>query len=155
MRDRHDQALEEILGKYAPQREQLLPILHDVQAVLGHVHSQAVAQIADYLNLSRAEVHGVVTFYHDFRESPRSGRQVRVCMAEACQSVGARQLVKELAQITGCELHDSSIDGRYTVEPVYCLGLCACGPAVMVDGQLHGRMSAEKIANLLKPESCG
>lgn len=148
-----EQSLDRIIGGFAPQREQLLPILHAVQAAFGHVSAEAVVQIAHHLNLSRAEVHGVVTFYHDFRESPRPGRQVRVCMAEACQSVGARQLAKDLAQITGCELHDSSADGRYTVEPVFCLGLCACGPAVMVDGQLHARVTTQKMKRLLNQES--
>lgn len=153
MPDRQDQALEEILKIFAPQREQLLPILHAVQAALGHVSSASVARIAEYLNLSRAEVHGVVTFYHDFTEAPRSGVRVRVCVAEACQAVGARQLVNDITQVTGADLHESSPDGRYRLEPVYCLGLCACGPAVMVDEQLHGRVSTQRLGQLLKPES--
>ncbi|MBU3725263.1 MAG: formate dehydrogenase subunit gamma [Burkholderiaceae bacterium] len=154
MQDRPEPpGLESILGVFASQRDNLLPILQAVQAALGHVPAEAVARIAEHLNLSRAEVHGVVTFYHDFHESPQPGRQVRVCMAEACQSVGARQLAKDIAQITGCELHSSSPDGRYSVVPIYCLGLCACGPAVMVDGEIHGRVSPEKIGRLLNQES--
>lgn len=153
MPNRPQAGLQAILDGFAPQREQLLPMLQAVQAALGHVPSQAVERIAQYLNLSRAEVHGVVTFYHDFTESPRSGKRVRVCMAEACQSVGARQLVEDISQTTGCGLHQSSPDGRYSVEPVYCLGLCACGPAMMVDGQLHGRVSAQKLGQLLDLES--
>lgn len=154
MSDAAVQSLEEVIGKFAPQREYLLPMLQAVQAALGNVPSWAVARIAEYLNLSRAEIHGVVTFYHDFHEFHRPGTQIRICMAEACQSVGARQLAKDIAQLTGCELHDSSSDQRYTVEPVYCLGLCACGPAVVIDGQLHGKMTAEKIGRLLKQGPC-
>ncbi len=153
MPDQPQAELQGILDGFAPQREQLLPMLHAVQAAFGHVSGQAVAHIADHLNLSRADVHGVVTFYHDFTDTPRPGRRVRVCMAEACQSVGARQLVEDIFQATGCGLHESSPDGRYHVEPVYCLGLCACGPAVMVDEQLHGRVSTQKLGQLLKPES--
>lgn len=148
-----EQSLDSIIGGFAPEREHLLPMLQAVQAAFGHVPSAAVVHIADYLNLSRAEVHGVVTFYHDFTESPRPGMRVRVCVAEACQSVGARELVHDIAHVTGCDLHQSRPDGRYSVEPVYCLGLCACGPAIMIDEQLHGRVTKQNLGRLLNPES--
>ena len=141
--------LEGILGGIAPRREELLPLLHKVQEDLGCIAPEHIGPIAQHFNLSRAEVHGVVTFYHDFRESPCPGRRVAVCVAEACQSVGARQLVSELESMTDCRLNGSSPDGRFTLEPVYCLGLCACGPALMIDGRLHGRVSGQTLPALL------
>jgi formate dehydrogenase subunit gamma len=144
--------LEGILSGFARRREELLPLLHKVQEDLGCVAPEAIDRIAQHFNLSRAEVHGVVTFYHDFRESPRPGRRLAVCVAEACQSVGARQLVSQLESMTDCRLNGSSPDGRFTLEPVYCLGLCACGPALTIDGRLHGRVSGETLPALINED---
>jgi NADH:ubiquinone oxidoreductase subunit E len=116
----------------------LLPILHGVQEALGHVPAWAVAPIAEALNLSRAEVHGVVTYYHHFRQRPAARPVLQVCRAESCRTMGGEAL---LAQ--------AEASGRCTAEPVYCLGLCAQSPAVTYQGQPHARMTAEKLAALL------
>jgi formate dehydrogenase subunit gamma len=127
----------------------LLPILHAVQDALGFVPAEAVSLIADQLNLSRAEVHGVVTFYHYFR-TQRSGRHiVHLCRAEACQSLGAVALERHAKRSLGVDFHGTSADGAVTLEPVYCLGNCALGPAVMIDEQLQGRVSAERFDELM------
>ncbi len=127
----------------------LLPILHGVQDALGYVPPGAVALIAAELNLTRAEVHGVVTFYHYFRTT-RPGRQVlQLCRAEACQALGAAALERHAKQRLGVDFHGTTADGRYTLEPVYCLGNCACGPSLMLGQELHGRVSAERFDALV------
>jgi formate dehydrogenase subunit gamma len=127
----------------------LLPVLHGVQDALGYVPAGAVALIASELNLSRAEVHGVVTFYHWFR-SEKPGKQVlQLCRAEACQALGAAALERHVKQRLGVDFHQTTADGRYTLQPVYCLGNCACGPSLMVDEELHGRVSAESFDALV------
>jgi formate dehydrogenase subunit gamma len=127
----------------------LLPILHAVQEALGFVPPDAVALIAKNLNLSRAEVHGVVTFYHYFR-TQRGGRHVvHLCRAEACQSLGAAALERHAKRSLGIDFHGTSADGAVTLEPVYCLGNCALGPAVMIDEELQGRVSAERFDELM------
>ncbi len=141
--------LEGILAGFPSGREELLPLLHRVQAEMGCVAPEWVGPIAQHFNLSRAEVHGVVTFYHDFRESPRAGRRLAVCVAEACQAVGARQIVSQIEAAIQCRMGEASADGRVSLEPVYCLGLCACAPALMLDGSLHGRVTAEKLPVIL------
>ncbi|MGA2343320.1 MAG: formate dehydrogenase subunit gamma [Steroidobacteraceae bacterium] len=129
----------------------LLPILHSVQESLGFVPPDAIALIAHELNLSRAEVHGVVTFYHYFR-TQRSGRHVvHVCRAEACQALGAVGLEAHAKKSLGVEFHGTSADGAVTLEPVYCLGNCALGPSLMIDDQLQGRVSAERFDELMAP----
>ncbi len=127
----------------------LLPILHALSDRFGYVDPQAVPVIADILNLSRAEVHGVVSFYHDFREAPAGKVVVKVCRAEACQSLGALTLIERLCARHGISLGDTSAAG-VTIEPVYCLGNCACAPAAMVNGELHGRLDAEKLDRIVK-----
>ena len=119
----------------------LLQILHAVQAAVGHVPAAAIPIIAEHLNLSRAEVHGVVTFYHHFRRTAPGRHTVQVCQAEACRSMQCEALTAHVQQRLGVQLHGTTRDGRFTLEPVYCLGNCACGPAIMVDGELHGRVT--------------
>jgi formate dehydrogenase subunit gamma len=127
----------------------LLPVLHGVQNALGYVPPGAVTLIASELNLSRAEVHGVVTFYHYFRTT-KPGRQIlQLCRAEACQSLGAAALEIHVKQKLGVDFHGTTVDRQFTLEPVYCLGNCACGPALMLDGELHGRIDAEAFDELL------
>jgi len=129
----------------------LLPILHAVQEALGFVPPDAVALIAHELNLSRAEVHGVVTFYHYFR-TVRGGRHVvHMCRAEACQALGAVGLEAHAKKSLGVEFHGTSTDGAVTLEPVYCLGNCALGPSLMIDDQLQGRVSTERFDELMAP----
>lgn len=127
----------------------LLPILHAVQEVFGHVPDAAQPLIADALNITRAEVHGVVSFYHDFRRAPAGRHVLRICRAEACQSVGANALSETVLAKMGLDWGGTTPDGAITVEAVYCLGLCACGPAAMIDGQVVGRIDAARIDALL------
>lgn len=123
----------------------LLPILHAIQEDYGHIPQMAVPLIAEALNISRAEVHGVVSFYHDFRDIPAGRHVVKICRAEACQAMGAAALADHALARLGVEWHGTTANGAVTLEPVYCLGLCACGPAAMVDGQLLGRVDAARI----------
>ena len=115
----------------------LLPILHAIQDQLGHVPPEAVPLIATALNLSRAEVHGVIRFYHHFRQQPGGDHTVRICRAEACQARGADALIAHAKRALACDFHDTTADGTVTLEPVFCLGRCACGPALMVDEEPH------------------
>ncbi len=128
----------------------LLPVLHRVQERLGHVPPHYVPLIAHALNLSRAEVQGVLSFYHDFRSEPAGRHVLRICQAEACQAMGAGALSAHAQARVGAALHGTSGDRRFTLEPVYCLGNCACSPALMIDGVLHGRVSAERFDALLE-----
>jgi formate dehydrogenase subunit gamma len=127
----------------------LLEVLHEVQAELGHIPPGSVPLIADELNLSRAEVHGVVTFYHYFRHSPPGRHIVRVCRAEACQSMGAEALAGHAERRLGVRFEQTTPDGRFSLDPVYCLGNCACSPAVMIDGELFGRVTPERFDALI------
>jgi len=128
----------------------MLPILHGIQDAVGFVPADAVPMIADALNVSRAEVHGVISFYHHFRQQPAGKHVVQVCRAEACQSVGSEALARHAEKVLGCAFHETTADGQFTLEPVYCLGLCACGPNVVVDGELHARVGAAKLDRLLQ-----
>lgn len=127
----------------------LLPILHAVQAEFGFIPNDVIQLIADELNITRAEVHGVITFYHDFRDAPAGKHIVKICRAEACQSVGANALSERAFEKLGVDWHGTTANGAVTLEPVYCLGLCACGPAAMVDGKVVGRVDAAKLDKLL------
>ena len=127
----------------------LLEILHEAQRTLGCVPPPAVAVIAQALNLSRAEVHGVVTFYHFFREAPPGARVLRLCRAEACQAMSGRALEEHAKQRLGIRCGETTPDGRITLEAVYCLGLCACAPSAMLDGEVHGRVTPERLDELL------
>jgi formate dehydrogenase subunit gamma len=127
----------------------LLPILHAVQDAIGYVPPGAVPIIAHDLNLSRAEVHGMLSFYHYFRTQPSGRHIVYLCRAEACQSMGARELEVKVKQRLGIDFHETTADGAFTLEPVYCLGNCACAPSVMVDKTLHGRVDVERFEALL------
>lgn len=134
------QMLDEILRAHAGLEGPLLPILHAVQEAFGHVPPAAVPVIAEALNLGRAEVHGVVTFYHDFRTEPAGKSVVKLCRAEACQAMGGDPVADHARQALGVGFHETRADGKVTLEPVYCLGLCACAPAAMVNGRLVGRL---------------
>ena len=127
----------------------LLPILHDIQEHVGYVPPEAVPRIAEGLNLSRAEVHGVISFYHDFRSEPAGRHVVHVCRAESCQSLGAEALLAGACERLGVEVHGTTADGSVTLEPIYCLGNCALSPAIMVDRQVYGRMSADRLNKVL------
>ncbi|WP_404926077.1 formate dehydrogenase subunit gamma [Mesorhizobium sp. ORM16] len=127
----------------------LLPILHNIQEEFGHVPQAALPVIADGLNLSRAEVHGVVTFYHDFRARPAGRHVLKLCQAEACQSMGSDVVAARIKQLLGIDFHETAKDGSVTLEPVYCLGLCACSPSAMLDGEVIGRLDNEQIEEIV------
>ncbi len=122
----------------------LLEVLHVIQGQLGFVPPAAVPVIAEELNLSRAEVHGVITFYHYFRQQPPGRHVVQLCRAEACQAMGANKLVQHAKRRLGVDFHGTTADGKVTLEAVYCLGNCARAPAAMIDGELQGCVTAQK-----------
>jgi formate dehydrogenase subunit gamma len=127
-----------------------LPILHALQAEFGCIQMEAVPMVAASLNLTRAEVHGIVTFYHEFRRTPPGRHILHVCRAEACQSVGADATGAHLRQVLGVDWHETTPNGGVTLEPVFCLGLCATGPAALVDGNPVGRLNPARIDRLLE-----
>jgi formate dehydrogenase subunit gamma len=128
----------------------LLPILHAVQGRLGWVAPRLVPLIAHELNLSRAEVHGVISFYHYFRQHAPGKHVIYVCRAEACQSVGARELETHAKRALGIDFHGTSADGRYSLEAVYCLGNCACGPSMMIDRELHSYVTPYRFDDITR-----
>lgn len=130
-------------------RGALLPILHALQEEFGYVDSAATPLLADALNLSQADVHGVITFYHEFRHTRPGRHVVRICVAEACQARGAEPLVEHLKARLGIGLGETTADGAFTLEAVYCLGNCALGPTAMVDDRLVGRLSAARLDGVL------
>lgn len=140
--------LSDILADHRGLEGPLLPILHDVQRVWGYVPAEALPIIAHDLNISRAEVHGVVSFYHDFREEPAGRHMVKLCRAEACQAMGADRVAAHARRALGVDWHGTSASG-ITLEPVFCLGLCACAPAALVDGRVMGRVDEARIDALL------
>jgi len=139
----------QLLVKHQATEGGLLPLLHDIQDHLGFIPPNAVPLIAEGMNLSRAEVHGVITYYHFFRSTPPGQHVVQVCCAEACQACGSEDLLALAEQTLGCKVHETSADGLFSLEPVYCLGLCASSPAVQVDDRMHARMSADKLKQLV------
>jgi formate dehydrogenase subunit gamma len=146
MADRIAEILEAHLGLEGP----LLPILHAIQAAFGYVPEAAIPQIAKALQMTKAEVHGVVSFYHDFRSAPAGRHVLKLCRAEACQTMGADAVADRIKRALGIDWHETTADGRVTLEPVFCLGLCACGPAAMVDGRLVGRCDETLVAEVAK-----
>lgn len=141
-----------VLADHPPAPGALLPLLHALQDRAGHVPPEAVPVIAEHLNLSRAEVHGVISYYHFFRQAPAGRTVLQVCRAEACQSRGADALLAHAEQRLGCASHGTRADGAVTVEPIYCLGLCASSPALMLNERVHARMTAAKLDALLEKE---
>ena len=127
----------------------LLPILHEIQAEFGYVPQESLPVIARELNLSRAEVHGVVTFYHDFRDHPTGRHVLKLCRAEACQSMCGDAVAERIKTLLGIDFHQTTLDGAVTLEPIYCLGLCSCAPAAMFDGEVHGRIDADLAKDLI------
>jgi len=138
-----------IAAEYRDLPGALLPILHAIQAELGCIPPATVQTVAETLNLSRAEVHGVITFYPHFRSAPAGRHVVEICRAESCQAMGGERLAEHARSRLSCDFHGTTADGGVTLEPVYCLGLCAQSPAVAVDGRAHARMTPEKLDRLL------
>jgi formate dehydrogenase subunit gamma len=144
------EAVERAIACHEDRPGALLPLLHAIQDDLGFVPPRSVARIADALNLSRAEVHGVLSFYHDFHTSPRGAHVLRLCRAEACQSMGAERLAASAQQELGIGFGTTTVDNAVTLEAVYCLGNCACAPAAMLDGEVHGRLDEAEILQLIR-----
>ncbi|MDE2383064.1 MAG: NAD(P)H-dependent oxidoreductase subunit E [Alphaproteobacteria bacterium] len=146
----HAAPVAEICLAHGNKPDHLLEILHDVQGKLGHVPQEVLPIIAKALNLSRAEVHGVVTFYHDYHQHPTGKHVIKICRAEACQSAGGFAVIAALEKATGTKLGETSADGRFTLEAVYCLGLCPMGPAALIDGKPVAAIKPKKVDALVK-----
>jgi formate dehydrogenase subunit gamma len=142
-------ALDTLVARHAVMPGPLLPLLHAVQDEFGFIPPAAIPRIASGLNLSRAEVHGVVSFYHWFRQHPPGRHVVQVCRAEACQAMNGEATEAHARKCLGVDWHGTTADGQFTLEAVYCLGNCAAGPSAMIDGQLYGRVTPERLDELL------
>jgi len=140
----------EIIAQHKDQKGATLPILHALQEVFGCVPLEAEPLIADALNITRAEVHGCVTFYHDYRRQPPGRRVLKICLAESCQASGVRALEKRAKEKLGVEMGGTTADNRVTLEPVYCLGLCHSSPAAMLDREVYAGLDEERLDELLK-----
>lgn len=132
-----------IIERWKHEEGPLLPILNGILREFGYVPREVLPTIAEALNLTRAEVYGVVSFYHDYRENPPGRHVLKVCRAEACQSMGGDALAEKLESLLGVKFGEAAADGSVTLEPVYCLGLCACAPSAMLDGEVIGRLDDE------------
>jgi formate dehydrogenase subunit gamma len=139
----------EIIAEHAQLEGATIVILHALQEAFGYVPEAAIPMVASALNLSRAEVHGVFTFYHDFRKKPAGRHVLKLCRAEACQAAGGDRLAARAEAKLGIVLGDTTADERVTLEPIYCLGLCATAPSAMLDGRLVGRLDEKRIDALL------
>ena len=147
-----DESIHELLAAHPARDGALLPLLHAVQEALGYLPPAVVPLIAEHLSLSRAEVHGVISYYHFFRSAPPGKQVLQVCRAEACQARGADALLAHAEARLGCASHHTRADGAVTLEPVYCLGLCASAPALQINERLHARMTPAKLDALLAKE---
>ncbi|WP_313645844.1 formate dehydrogenase subunit gamma [Pseudomonas sp.] len=154
----HLPVVQSILAREKDTPGALLPILHAIQDAIGFIPEAAIADIAHALNLSLAEVHGVISFYHDFRTAPPARHTLRLCRAESCQSRGSEALAAQLREHLALDDHGTSADGAISLRPVYCLGACACSPALELDGQVHARLTPERLRALvsgcLEGETC-
>ncbi|MFT5501675.1 MAG: formate dehydrogenase subunit gamma [Woeseiaceae bacterium] len=150
MATKYDAAIAtEIIQSFNAKPEMLVQILHAFITRYSYVSEQAIRQIANEINLSRAEVHGVVSYYHDFRTEPPGKHVVKICQAESCQAMGSRELTAHAEQTIGAQINSTTKDGNITLEPIYCLGNCACSPAIMIDEKVYGRVDAEKLDGLI------
>ena len=140
----------EIIAAHASTAGAALPILHGLQDAFGHVPEAAIPMIAEALNVTRAEVHGIVSFYHDFRAQPPGRHVLKLCRAEACQSMGGNALGDHVRKVLGVDWRGTSVDGAVTLEPVYCLGLCATAPAALWDERPKGRLDQRRVDAILK-----
>lgn len=136
-------------ARFGNRPDALIEVFHEIQDRLGCVPAETLGDIAGALNLSRADVHGVLTFYHDFRDRPAGRHVVKLCRAEACQAVGCEALAAHAEALTGTKFGTTSADGKVTLEAVYCLGNCALGPAALVDGEVHGVLNTNRLEELL------
>jgi formate dehydrogenase subunit gamma len=144
-----NQEIEVIIDSLKQKPGALLPILHAIQDRIGFVPPESVSTIAEALNLSRAEVHGVITFYHYFRQTPPGRKTIHLCRAESCQAMGSDALEAHAKSILGIDYHENTADGDFSLEPVYCLGNCACSPAIMIDKEVYGRVTPERFDEII------
>lgn len=135
--------VQEIIAALKNKPGALLPILHGIQDALGYIPSESVPDIAAALNLSRAEVHGVISFYHYFRDTPPGKKTIHLCRAESCQAMGGKQLEDHVKAKLGIDFHETTADGKFSLEPVYCLGNCACSPAMQIGKEIYGRVTTD------------
>ncbi|SEB50138.1 formate dehydrogenase subunit gamma [Rhodobacter sp. 24-YEA-8] len=142
--------VEEILAAHSGTEGALLPILHSVQESFGYVPEEVLPQIARHQNISKAEAYGVMTFYHDFRAKPAGTHVLKLCRAESCQTMGADRVAAHAKETLGLDWHETTPDGKITLEPIFCLGLCACGPSALVDGKVVGRLTEAKLDAIVK-----
>ena len=147
----NETAVRQIITAHQSMPGALLPILHAIQDATGFIPPDSVPLIAAALNLSRAEVHGVITYYHHFRQAPTGTHLLQICRAEACQARGADALLAHAIQVLGCGFHQTTADGALTLEPVYCLGQCAVGPNIVIGDALHARITPARLDALLNP----
>jgi formate dehydrogenase subunit gamma len=146
----HKDVVQGILDAHRGVEGSALPILHAVQEAIGYVPDEVLPLIAEDLNISRAEIYGIVTFYHDFRRQPAARHTLKVCRAEACQARGSDRVADAIEGALGIRFGETSPDGRVTLEAVYCLGLCAVGPSALLDGKVVARLTEAKLASLAK-----
>jgi formate dehydrogenase subunit gamma len=144
-----EERVREIIADHSAVEGPLLPIFHALMAEYGHVPQLAIPVIAEVLNIGRAEVHGTMSFYHDFREEPAGRHVVKLCRAEACQAAGSERVADHAREKLGVDWHETTRDGAVTLEPVFCLGLCACGPAAMVDGKVVGLVTKKRFDKII------
>jgi formate dehydrogenase subunit gamma len=143
------EAIKSVVMRHKDIEGPLLPILHEIQAIYGYIPNESVEVVAALLNLSRAEVHGVISFYHHFSDKPRGKHVIEVCCAESCQAVGGREIEAKAKNLLKLDWHQTSSDQQFTLEPVYCLGNCACSPSVRVGKEVYGRMDKERLTDLV------
>lgn len=148
-------AIHHALSIHQGKQGNLLPVLHAIQDALGHIPPSCIPALSDALNRSRAEIHGVISFYAYFRQTPAAPVKLEICRAEACQAMGGQALAEHAVHTLGCDFKGTSRDRRVDLEPVYCLGLCAQSPAVAVNGQPHARMTTDKLDQLLSADPSG
>lgn len=143
------QSVASALACHGTESDALLPVLHAIQREQGHIAPEAIAPIAEALNLSRAEIHGVLTFYHEFRTTPGGRHRLQLCRAEACQAQGARALETDACQRLGIAMGATDARGQWSLDAVYCLGNCATGPCVRIDDEVYGRVTPQRLGELL------
>ncbi len=144
-----DPKIKDIIANLKDKPGALLPILHAIQDSLGYIPADKVPVIADALNLSRAEVHGVISFYHYFRDTPPGKQTIHLCRAESCQAMGAKALEEHAKAKLGIDFHETTADGAFSLEPVYCLGLCACSPSMQIGEEVYGKVTADSFDEVI------
>jgi formate dehydrogenase subunit gamma len=145
-----DPKIQDVINSLKDKPGALLPILHGIQDLIGYIPAETVPNIATALNLSKAEVHGVISFYHYFRDTPPGKTTIHLCRAESCQAMGVKALEDHVKKSLAIDFHETTKDGAFTLEPVYCLGLCACSPSMQIGDNVYGRVTPELFDDAVK-----